>query len=289
MSATGIIAIVIAAAVIGSAGGELRTTALLSAWYWTLTAALFWLATGIGTGISSGSSSLGELLWFATALLSLCPPIAVLGARRPGAGPWTWFVLIPLLAVLGWPALTVWSPGTPLRAPQWEGPQLIGCGLVLCMGAGNYMGTKFWPSACLYAAAVCLMVAPLSSPAPDWLSPRAGRTVAACLIGSAAVLAYWTRSFGPQNDPALDRLWRGYRNTFGIVWARRLQDRLNAAAQQQQWPVRATPTGFDWDADVPPEIRLETTAQIEQSLRWMLRRFVTVEWIDQRLGGTRSR
>ncbi|MEZ6148255.1 MAG: hypothetical protein R3B91_23050 [Planctomycetaceae bacterium] len=65
---------------------------------------VYWLITLCWPVISPGTKEgVDDLMWYSVALLSLCPPIAVLGARRPGAAAWTWFVILPMLAVLGWP------------------------------------------------------------------------------------------------------------------------------------------------------------------------------------------
>ncbi len=289
MNAAATVAIVIVMRIIWAARTSLRPTTLVPAWAWASGAALAWGLTALGEWMLHPSQATGpgfELLWYAVALLSLCPAVAVLGARRPGAGAWNGFVLLPLLAVLGWSALAVLAGGLPLHSLELEAPQLIGLGVVLLMGAGNYVGTKYGRSAGLYALAVCLLVAPLSGASPDWLSPQALRTLGSCILGLSAILAGLQRGRpSPPGEP-FDRLWEDFRDTFGIVWARRLQDRFNTLAQQKNWPVELTPVGFRWDEAVCAAQQQETTEKIEQSLRWMLRRFVDPEWVDQRLTTT---
>src|SRR5690606_4720601 len=47
-----------------------------------------------------------------------------------------------------------------------------------------------------------------------------------------------------------DLLWADYRDTFGIVWAKRFQERLNDIGTQQKWPARLTDAGMEWE---PPQ------------------------------------
>ena len=93
----------------------------------------------------------------------------------------------------------------------------------------------------------------------------------------------------PWDGPTpLDRLWREFRDLFGIAWARRIQDRMNDLAVQHAWPVRLQPEGFVPSQPAPAS---ETTAPApalspEQALRWLLRRFADEAWIERRLGAT---
>ncbi|MBX3438050.1 MAG: hypothetical protein KF861_11210 [Planctomycetaceae bacterium] len=285
LSAATILSILMTAGTVAAAYPRLRHSTLVFAWGWSLAATAVWLAAAAGTGLSLGEELSRELAWFAALLICLSPPIAVLGARRPGAGAWTWFVIIPLWGVLGWPALIVWAMHQSASEITLETPQLVGFALVLLMGTGNYLGTRFWPSALSYAVAVCLLAVPFSAVSGSALTPPVARTAASLVMGAAALFAFWqSRRSSPNRDP-LDRLWADYRDTYGIVWARRLQDRFNAVALQQNWPVRISAAGFDWRTNVETTAeRVRITPQINQQMRWMLRRFVSPEWIDQRLG-----
>ncbi len=261
----------------------LQATTVLTAWRWAIAASFVWLlAFGVSftVDVPQGYS---DLMWYSVALVSLCPAIAVLGARRPGTSAWTWFVILPMLAVLGWPMLTVWGHNLRSASFQLEIPQLAGFVLVLLMSAGNYIGTRYWASACLYAMALCLLVAPVSAVAPQGLSADASRSLAGLVLGAAVGVADVSSRRRRPAPSSLDGLWEDYRNLFGIVWSRRLQDRLNAVASQQKWPLRVAPSGFHWSQTITREQRQETEIKVEQSLRWMLRRFVDPEWIDSRL------
>ena len=102
-----------------------------------------------------------------------------------------------------------------------------------------------------------------------------------------------------------DQLWFDFFDLFGIVWGRRIQDRVNFIANQDRLPVRLEIDGFVWTpqvvASVPAvngsspsgqSIKESTNddarnaeARLEHILRWLLRRFVDPVWIDRsRLG-----
>lgn len=87
----------------------------------------------------------------------------------------------------------------------------------------------------------------------------------------------------------LNLLWLAFTHAFGIVWARRVQERFNATMLHQQCPLRlgihgiesTTPAGSTSLA----ELSAADLATVESSLRWLLQKFVDPEWIDRRLKG----
>src|SRR5439155_6530825 len=89
-----------------------------------------------------------DQLWYLTAVSALCPPVAVLGARRGRAVDWSLFVLLPLIVVLEWPAVAQWSRNWSGQRLELESPSLMAYVLVLAMAAGNFANTRWeWPSA----------------------------------------------------------------------------------------------------------------------------------------------
>jgi hypothetical protein len=193
-------------------------------------------------------------------------------------------VLLPLIAVLGWPAATVLSTHQAPNALQLEAPPLIGFALVLVMGCGNYVGTRFGSAACLFAAGQCLVVMPATRFASQWsVAPDEYRAAGMLLCLLAAAVARRAASRPPPVSPGVNRLWCNFRDTFGIVWAHRLQERINAEAAREQWPARLMPDGFVWDAQADEPARARTLRRIDHTLRWLLRRFVDDSWIDERL------
>lgn len=265
---------------------RLAATTLRTALGWAIAACALW-ATIVTTDSlwPRTTTEWSSLVWYATGVLALCPAIAVLGARRPGAGVWSWFVLVPLVAVLGWPVLTVGSSGPAPQRLLLESPALIGFLLVLGMGAGNYVGTRYTLSTGLFALAECLLLAPVASATADWFpAPHVPRLWATLCLSLAVVVASLQARRTRPATTGFDRAWRDFRDTFGIVWARRAQERINERAATEGWPVVLHSEGFAWRAGTDDVTRAQTATRIEHTLRWLLRRFVDDAWIDARIG-----
>lgn len=277
-----------------SARSIVRPTTLSSAWRWAVVVAFLWLTVWLAdrgyrqvSWVRSPGKSLSDQFWYALLVCSLCPPVAVLGAKRPGSGAWTGFVIVPLLCVLGWPVVTMWfGQGTPSPL-QIEPPLLIGCGLVILMGCGNYMGTRMTLPALLYAVALGCLTASFadaheigqpSTPYDDRL-----RTLATVMAGLSAIFGGWLLFRSRHAEPGWERVWRDYRDQFGIAWAKRCQERINQSAERESWAARLDFQGFVWNDNVTPEQRDYTVGRIDHTFRWLFRRFVDPVWIDQRL------
>jgi hypothetical protein len=257
-------------------------TTLVPASYWALAASSLWTLTWILDHLTNQlSRSVADHLWYACAIIALCPPIAVLGSRRPGTRVWTWFILVPMLFALGWPVITLWLQGSDVRGLQLETPQLVGYLLVLVMGAGNYVGTRYTLAALLYAVANGLLVLSSSQTCPAWLSDRWWvRLFATASMVVAILSAGREASFTSHLAPGFDKLWLDFFDQFGIVWGRRIQDRVNFIAAKENWPAKLQLQGLQWTTPADPV----TNARIEHTFRWLLRRFVDPKWIDERLG-----
>lgn len=214
------------------------------------------------------------------AALMLTPLIDILGARRPGHRVWPWFVVIPMVVVLAWPAAShLFSEHleTPVTIPV---PACIGFVLILVMGTGNFFGTAN-TTACLFgAASVVLFWLPVTE-----LSAWPGHSL--CLSSSiclalAALLIEGRHSIDG-TQVGHENLWVDFRDIYGIVWARRVMDRINQFADRERWKVRMTLNGFQPCDGSPQPIEIDDTRRPEEILRWLLRRFVDDEFVDRYL------
>jgi hypothetical protein len=278
---------------------KLRKTTLLGAWWWGVVALAAWAITFFATEVVRAvDEGVADQMWLASAALLVCPFVAVLGAKRPGSRVWDVFIVAPLAVVLDLPAVTAWNRDFHPARLALEVPMLAGYTLVTLMGAGNYLGTRFALPALL--SAVAILAVPFSMSLLHWLPEgsvtRAGASV---LLGVAIWLALWLQN-SPRAAPpspisrragregrvraAFDVLWADFRDLYGMVWARRVLDRINATATQENWPVRLTLHGFvALDPSRPVIPTPQQSQQIEHTLRWLLRRFVDSDWIDERL------
>lgn len=263
-----------------------RNTTLLPAARWASAAAVLWTLTWLADHVFHLlSQSAADHLWYAGTVISLCPAIAVLGSRRPGTRVWTWFILIPMLFALGWPVMTLWIQGSDVRGLQLETPQLVGYLLVLIMGTGNYFGTRYTLPALLFVVGNTLAVLTSAAACPAWLADRWWvRLWATACVTQAILMA--GRSENPQSasQDRFDRLWLDFFNQFGVVWGRRIQDRVNFIAIKEHWPARLELHGVEWSSPADSS----TEGRMEQTFRWLLRRFVDPPWIDERLGNRQS-
>lgn len=264
---------------------RLAGTTLVAVLPWMVAAAIAWggWCLGLWWQIVQHEprwSGILDRIAYLAAVLSLCPPMVVLGARRPTNRAWTGFVIVPMIVVLCWPMLTTAVSGSWERRFKIESPQLMGLLLVVVMSYGNYLGGRLTFPAFLAAAGVLFVGIDASQQKAYWLDGP-GVVVIALLILAAGLLscARRLRTWPPPAD-RFDGVWREFSLLFGLVWSRRLLDRINAIAEKQQWPGRLHADGFHWERPLDDV----TQRQVDHALRWLLRRFVDPKWLDARLG-----
>jgi len=262
-------------------------TTLMTAWGAALILLTVWgVVWAVGNWGPSVSDGLLSRFCYSTAVLGLCPPVAVLGARKPVSRAWAAFVLIPLLLVFSIPAVSTWWRHGPDTALQLEAPMLIGFLLVLVMGAGNYVGTRFTWAALAYAAAVATVILPATDFAETLDAPPVALVnAAAILLGMSGWAAIRAGRRANLELPHHDRLWIAFRDAFGIVWATRVMQRINWTAREENWPAELDFTGLRWtETKIDADEKRRVIERLIHTYRWLLKRFVNDEWIDIRLG-----
>jgi len=266
---------------------RLRQTTLPTATWWALGGLVIAIvAQSIELANPDQANGWVDLGWYFAAVVLLCPGIAVLGARRPGASVWAFFVLLPLVLVLMWPAVASFQVARPAEPIEIEVPALLGFGLVLIMSGGNYFGTRYTMSTFYYAGAIVLLVVPMSVASPDFFPERSTSRFIASL-GFLLAISETNRRSKAESDDEISRfdvLWFDFMDSFGMVWAKRVMDRVNESARHEKWAMHLELHGFVPIAESPSaDVLLHTEERIEHTFRWLLKRFVDPEWIDARL------
>jgi hypothetical protein len=222
---------------------------------------------------SEGSSPWLATLHYLAAITTFAPPVAVLGAKRPQNKAWQWIVL-SLLVVLALPSgeALVFGRGSP---PSLHTARSWFLGVLIAVGALNYLPTRFWLAGLFYAAGqICLLAnyLPGMPVPPSWL-PLAGLS---CGAATALLIVFAPSARSPDAKP-LDQAWIDFRNAYGAVWGLRVQERVNAIARSENWPVR-----LSWHGVLPLATNSDAPVDLEpvrRNLHSLLRRFVSAEWL----------
>jgi hypothetical protein len=258
-------------------------TTLVHSWFWMMLALTVWVAVQIlaldAVGLSAGWQS--RIGYFASTLL-FAPFVSVLGAKRPGSRVWDWFIVLPMIVVLNWPVIAASVSDLPEHTLDLEGPALMGALVVLVMILGNYFGTMFTPLALLLGGSLLCGLTEYSG-----ILPRLGdghfvpRMIVSAGLLIALLLAPVMYQRQLPHRSGYQRVWLDFRDWFGVLWTKRVMDRLNQTAEAKQWPVRFGLDGIAWQEE--SALDSQHDAEIEHTLRWLFRRFTNDEWIDRRL------
>jgi hypothetical protein len=235
-----------------------RRTTLRQPLLWALAAQAAW--TGVAWGDAFGPGRDTPVGRYAALCLTGCAGVAVLGARRPGAGAWN-FVIVGLLAVLLRPLLE--GRGEfHLETAHW-----LFLAVTLAVPLVNYLPTRLAPAVVSLAAACTLETLGLAGA----VEPEVVRPVGQALLVVTPWLAWAVLRRRDETATEFDRLWRSYRDRFGFVWGQRMREQFNRAAAHAGWPVVLRWGGLRPTGD-PPE-----AAALQATLRAVLKRFTTEE------------
>jgi hypothetical protein len=239
---------------------------------------------------------------FIAAVSSLCPAIALLGAKRPQSRAWQ-FILLTLIGILSQPAIVsllmhYGEPVTLHAARRWF------LAVLMLIGVVNYLPTRFVFSGALVCAAQALLLWGYLPGTEITIDAATGATRVwwALICTSAAcalALTKWPRARSSASP--WDQLWIDFRNAYGIVWSLRVEERLNASLAAAGENARLGWNGFEiapQPAQAASDHPVETTASPggatiadaedlagRPALVALLRRFVSKEWIANRIDG----
>jgi len=281
---TAIATTLVALAAIALRWPRLCGTTLVAVWTWSLVT-LTVIASSlvlIGFTATDPATNWAQPLRFIAAMSTFCPVMAMLGAKRPQDRAWQ-FIVASLWFILSLPAFE-WLLYDGVReihpARFWFLVVLVAVGVL------NGVATRLWPSTLLYGLGQLALLAPFlpsgqTFRSGDWLD-AVGLALLAAASTAETIVSLRVR----QAVSGLDRAWLDFRDAFGVVWALRVAERMNAAATMHDWPVRLHWQGFQPAQEV--EARAEVPAAVEESLRTLLRRFVSPAWLDERLAESQN-
>jgi hypothetical protein len=263
--------------------GDLRETTLMPAWGWMVAAAIAWTAVEIGAALVPESAAWLAPARLAVAGLSFCPVVAVLGAKRPQHRAWT-FVVLAFWGVVMLPAAEAFFLGRGDRLALGDTRRWF-LWILLLLGPINYVPTRQWLAVVLLAAGQFLT---LSEHLP-LIRQTLFREQYLAALWLAAAATWLGRAAGSSDRPAAnpyDRLWRDFRDLFGLLWALRLQERVNVVTNTNAWPLWLAWGGLrDTERGLPVEqIDPAIEPTLRTSMKGLLRRFVSSDWIARRLG-----
>jgi hypothetical protein len=89
-------------------------------------------------------------------------------------------------------------------------------------------------------------------------------------------VAFWSWWRQPVVATEFDRIWRDFRNRYGLVWAQRVREQFNRAAHHAGWPIslgwRGLPVA---SCAASPDERIQK--EMIDILKAILKRFGTQE------------
>jgi hypothetical protein len=262
---------------------QLRGTTLGAPWFWCwLSVVVVALGELTVVGFTPHSEPWAQPLRFAAASSLFCSTVSLLGAKRPQDSAWN-FIVFSLWGVLALPAIEVafLGKGEDLQLQDiraWFLWILIGLEL------SQRLGTRYWWVSLGLASCQFVLLARYL-PLVRWETPESLRWCG--LFAAVLAMAGQLRS-RPSHARSFDRLWLDYRDLFGVAWGLRVMERINAAADRYRWPFRLHWQGFE-SSEAETDASMgswpaETSATLEQTMRNLLRRFVSDAWISERLG-----
>ncbi|MEM8946058.1 MAG: hypothetical protein AAGD11_12850 [Planctomycetota bacterium] len=244
----------------------------------TLTAPCLWVAAS-ATCLAAGAILEHRLegislsaTRFAVATTTLCPLMAVLGAKRPQDRGWQWVVLT-LWIILVWPAAQAVALPAGVRVDLFVAWKIFLWGLI-AIGLLNYLPTIHWRATILVSLGQILLLrdhlglsAAESTAVSDLVATLSFLSAAALVHNSGTPKVALNSDLSP-----ITSKWLDFRNHYGAFWALRTLGQLNHTAELRDWPVQLDWSGFLTIDDHHPTD--EQLAEINQSIDSMLRRFV---------------
>jgi hypothetical protein len=259
---------------------RLRGTTLSAPAAWAIAAALGVATVEVGLAWrGSAVDPMAASLWrYAAAAGTFCPLMGVLGAKRPQDRGWQWVVL-SLWVILLVPVMQAVAARSGHRLELYGAWRLLLTALI-AMGLLNYLPTRYALAAVLFAIGQALLLGPylftITASGDAWrIAGLALLLIAATTALVISMPRFAAPSDGGESSPIarFKSRWFAFRDGWGAFWGLRVMQRVNQSAELSGWPVR-----LEWRDGFAPiaegeTIDAQSTAQIQQTLDSLLRRF----------------
>jgi UDP-N-acetylmuramyl pentapeptide phosphotransferase/UDP-N-acetylglucosamine-1-phosphate transferase len=264
-----------------------RGTALRPALVWAFLAlalAVIAQTTALTEPLAQGRP-LAERFTYLSVLALLAALGSVLNARTPGGKAWAGLMVV-LVVVFLIPWLedqTRLRRASALAQLHLDAPWSIFYGLLVVVAVTNYLPTRYGLAA--LSLSVLFILEYLALSPLGW--PPARRALVWSWVAWALALSAWIARWNAQRIPAppssssCEKLWFWFRDNWGVVWALRVLERFNRAAEVSRWPVRLTWFGLltvtgQEGAGPPP-----SSAETEATFRNLMKRFAEPWRLDE--------
>ena len=264
-----------------------RGTTLAGVWLWALFS--YWSLATVELSVmwnnATEAESFNEALRYLAAVTTFCPIMAQLGAKRPQVQVWP-LVVVSLWVVLCLPAgeFLLLKQGALMEISPARSWFLVVLALV---GLANNLPNRFWPSVLLLFCGQLLLLDPyLPAGIADLLSLNNSALWALLLIAGALLLHVFGWPVGGLHN-ASNRLWFDFRDTYGVLWALRLAQRVN---EDQQRNGNGTILGWSGFRSRDPEGvgEIDLGDPSVRQFKSLLTRFVSAQWLAHRLSESRD-
>jgi hypothetical protein len=269
-----------------SAWNGARGTALRGAVLWAAAACALGVAAELACWAETpgtGRVVAGHVTYLST-LAALAALISVLGARKPGAVGWALLMgLLVLVMLIPWlEAPTLLRHAGGMGRLRLDAPWSLFYALLVVAGVTNYLPTRYGLAAFCLAPGFVLEYLGLAR--GDW--PPERRALVWAVFPWTLMAAVWFASALAQrrrharDRGGLEAVWLWFRDHWGVVWALRVQEWFNRAAEVARWPVR-----LNWFGVVPLAAGATPPEAAATRLKSLIHRFATAERIEQEEAG----